>query len=70
MASVERSEKMKEYIVFYKEDNHNVAISTGKDFLMNLIPYPEKRKQIIFEEFHESKNNLFISVDGIEYKID
>ena len=59
-------EEIKQIIFFYKEnaENHLVAISKGND-LKSAI----SAKKIMERDFPKTKNNLYVLIDGVEFRL-
>lgn len=66
-----RTKNMHDFIYFYKDKNNNkIPILTGSNSNLESIVWltvAEKKK--ILTNWKESENNLFVFVDGAEFKL-
>ncbi|KRM91467.1 hypothetical protein [Liquorilactobacillus cacaonum] len=60
-----------DFIYFYKDKNkNNIPILTGSDIRFESIIWLDlEQKKKIFTNWEKSKNNLFVFVDGMEFKL-
>ncbi|ANY29968.1 MULTISPECIES: hypothetical protein [Bacillus cereus group] len=59
----------KSLIYYYKENKTNMPILTGSSSNFECILYKEEINKIT-EMFPRAKNNLYVLIDGHEFKLD
>ncbi|SCC01963.1 hypothetical protein [Bacillus wiedmannii] len=59
----------KSLIYYYKEEGINIPILTGSSSSFDFVLCKEETDKII-EMFPKAKNNLYVLIDGYEFKLD
>lgn len=60
---------MRDFIYYYKENKSNVPVLTGTGNDLSITFCSENIKEII-NRFPKAKGNLYVLIDGTEFKLD
>lgn len=57
-------------IYYYKENGNNIPIMSCSTNDVSLLAYlPEEELEEIYRQFPLAKNNLYVLIDGVEFKM-
>lgn len=62
---------MKDYILFRMDKDNRIPIESGttNDIAM-IVPMNSEQKNRLFKDYPESKNNLYVLLNGVVFKLD